>query len=298
MIRPIQNKAFMNRESIGSNVNVSFDTYIDMSGGKTETIPVQERAHYLDQGEGDALLLLHGAAQSLYTFHENFRPLSEKYHVIAPDLLGHGYSGCPDIMFTVGDYSLFIGAFMDALNIEKVHIMAFGQSAAYAFGFAIKNPERVGGLIIEHPGGFADTQFPGARAVRGGLGARALSKFAKQLHVEKCMDKSYFDKTLISASSIKEFALPFESAQVRECVRRAITNYDAEDLFEQMGALENKVLYIVSQDDSVSSKYDLEKFMSFTKNAYSSEIRNCGYFPHEEKAERVNSLVREFLVCI
>lgn len=58
------------------------------------------RIHYQEKGTGTPLVLLHGYTSSTYTWKDVFEPLSQKYHVVAIDLKGFGFSEKPD-----GDYS-------------------------------------------------------------------------------------------------------------------------------------------------------------------------------------------------
>ena len=72
-----------------------------LEAAEPATEPVAEaqheraRIHYIEAGTGEPLILVHTVGQSLYTWRRVFNRLSEHYRVIAPDLLGHGYSDRP-----------------------------------------------------------------------------------------------------------------------------------------------------------------------------------------------------------
>ena len=66
-------------------------TYLELHG---------DRIAYRDAGDGHALLLIHGMAGSSATWRAIIPRLSKKYRVIAPDLLGHGKSAKPRVLFT------------------------------------------------------------------------------------------------------------------------------------------------------------------------------------------------------
>ena len=164
MITRVKSTVFTNKKTVGSYANIAFDTYIELGGGKEDVLSVEARMHYFERGSGKTLLLLHGAAQSYYTFKNNQDVLSEHFHVVMPDLLGHGYSDCPDISYSVEEYSLSLETFLKTIGVEKCSIIAFGQAAAYALDFASFNGNMVEEMVFIHPGAFRTQISPGQRA--------------------------------------------------------------------------------------------------------------------------------------
>lgn len=294
MIEQIENRRFLNRKTLGGFTPVEFDTYIQLSGGKEDVATVRTKIHYYEEGEGPALLLLHGATQSLYTFRNNVSVLAEHCHVLVPDLLGHGYSDCPSIVFSVEEYALSIEAFLNEHNVGRVSIVAVGQSCAYALDFASYNQDRVRKLVFINPGSFAATEFPGARSIAGGLGS-SINKFAKIAFMQKCLDKCYFDKTLLTEEIVREYCLPLQDSDVRASIRLAVANYNEQDVLAKLGALTFPILMITSEDDTISNQENIEHYAMAMRDGYSLRLRNCGYFPHVEKSEKVNAAILEFL---
>ena len=295
MITHIKNKKFLNRETLGLYVPISFDTYVELPGGKENIDHIEARIHYFEAGSGKPLLLLHGVVQSLYAWRHNIEELAQHYRVIVPDLIGHGFSQCPPMDYTIEQYTLFIENFLKALDIPSAYIAAFGQSAGYALDFACYHGEMTDALILINPGAFADTSFPSAKAIRGGLGASAMSKYQRPSFVAKCMDKAYFDKTLITDECIDEFALPLANPDVRAAIRLSILNYDENVIISEIGEIQKPVLIVSSQDDQLHNQETLEQMAMHFKNAYSFVVRNCGFFPNEEKPDKVNAAILEFL---
>ena len=294
MLKHIGKNEFQNRETLGQFAEIAFDTFVEMAGGKESVERVSGRIHYFEKGKGPAVLLLHGLCQSLYTFRNNIGDLSEAYRVLALDLPGQGYSDCPDMSYSIEEYALALKAFAGALGLEQLSLVCFGQACAYGLELAEFNKELVDKIVMIHPGTFAATDYPGAKGVASSLGG-TVNKYAKEAFVRKCLEKAYFDKTLITDTIVDEYTRPMEREDVRFATKLAAAAYDDTDTLERLAGLTKKMLLITSKDDLVSSEADIKAYQDSIRNGYVYEMRNCGYFPHEEKPAGVNQAILEFL---
>jgi pimeloyl-ACP methyl ester carboxylesterase len=108
---------------------------------------------YRMEGSGPALLLLHGIAGSSRTWRDVFPRLTDRFTVIAPDLMGHGQSQKP-----VGDYSL--GAFasgirdlLEVLGIGRATVVGQSFGGGVAMQLAYQHPEQCERLVLVDSGG-------------------------------------------------------------------------------------------------------------------------------------------------
>ena len=294
MIEHINNKRFANRPSLGSYADTEFDTYMELSGGKEDILHVNARLHYFERGEGRPVILLHGALQNLYTFRNNIGDLSADHRVIALDLPGHGFSDCLDLAYSIDDMSIAIGAFLDALQIQSADFVAFGQAAAYAAHFACYNKDRVGTLILIHPGALLSTSLYGAKGIAGSFGG-SISKYMKIPFMQRALEDAYFDRTLLTEDVVEEYCANFASPEHRQAMRLCVINYDDEELLKRIEMLDKPVLLICAADDTVCNPDDIAAYEAVLQNGFRVEIRNCGYFPQEEKPDKVDSAILEFL---
>jgi len=104
--------------------------------------------HYLTDGEGEPLLLLHGTPSSSNLYSRAVPLLAEKYHVIAMDTLGYGNSDKPPQGYTIEDYARSIVHFLDALGIDKTSIVGSFTGAFLAIEVAATNPDRVNKMVL------------------------------------------------------------------------------------------------------------------------------------------------------
>jgi pimeloyl-ACP methyl ester carboxylesterase len=118
--------------------------------------------HLLDEGDGTPVLLLHGFPDTSYVWRHQMPALVEAgFRAVAPDLRGRGETDAPE---AVDDYGLgpLLGdtnGILDALEIDRAHVVGHDWGAVVAWVFASFFPQRVDRLVavsVGHPGGYAD----------------------------------------------------------------------------------------------------------------------------------------------
>lgn len=103
---------------------------------------------YMEKGEGEPLILLHGNGESSDYFVHQLDGLSDGYRVIAPDTRGHGRTPRGEGPFTIRRFADDLNAFMDDIGVEKAHILGFSDGGNTALCFALRYPHRVMSLIL------------------------------------------------------------------------------------------------------------------------------------------------------
>ena len=103
---------------------------------------------YIEQGQGQPLILLHGNGESCDYFEHQIAYFSKQYHVIALDTRGHGQSPRGEKPFTIQQFAEDLHDFMDEKGIEKAILLGFSDGGNIALTFALKYPERIGKLIL------------------------------------------------------------------------------------------------------------------------------------------------------
>lgn len=108
----------------------------------------------LQAGHGDeTLIFMHGTSGHLEAFIRNLKPHAEKYRVHAIDMLGHGYTGKPDMRYEIPRYRDHLLAYLDAVGVEKAHIGGESLGGWVGGRAAIDNPDRVATLQLLCAGG-------------------------------------------------------------------------------------------------------------------------------------------------
>ena len=111
------------------------------------------RVTYRTAGRGPVLLLLHGIANSSQTWERVAAPLSERFTLIAPDLLGHGESATPRGDYSLGAHASGVRDVLTALGHERVTVIGHSLGGGIAMQFAYQFPERCERLVLVSSGG-------------------------------------------------------------------------------------------------------------------------------------------------
>lgn len=105
--------------------------------------------HFIEQGQGQPLILLHGNGESCDFFEHQIPYFSKDYRVIAIDTRGHGQSPRGEKPFTIAQFAEDLHDFMDESDIEKAVLLGFSDGGNIALTFALKYPERVDKMILD-----------------------------------------------------------------------------------------------------------------------------------------------------
>jgi haloalkane dehalogenase len=105
---------------------------------------------YREAGNAEApvALFLHGNPTSSYIWRNIMPLVAPTAHCIAPDLIGFGQSGKPDIEYRFFDHIRYLDAFLDKAGISSAYVVAHDWGSALAFHLAARRPEFVLGLAF------------------------------------------------------------------------------------------------------------------------------------------------------
>jgi haloalkane dehalogenase len=103
--------------------------------------------HYQDSGSGTAVVFLHGNPGSSHLWR-NILPRVGRGRLLAPDLIGMGHSGKPDIPYAFADHARYLDAFLDALELDRVVLVGHDWGGALGFDWAARHPQRVLGIAF------------------------------------------------------------------------------------------------------------------------------------------------------
>src|SRR5579872_1060200 len=115
----------------------------------------QHKIFYREAGpeNAPAILLLHGFPTSSHMFRNLIPALSDRYRVIAPDLLGFGFSDAPDhktFVYTFENLAKVIDSFTHTIGLDRYSIYVFDYGAPVGFRLALAHPERIAAIISQN----------------------------------------------------------------------------------------------------------------------------------------------------
>ena len=126
--------------------------YLDLEG---------HRLHYLDEGEGEPIFMLHGNPTWSFYYRHVVSEFKKTHRCVAPDYIGCGLSDKPqDYAYTLLTHIDNIEKLANHLNFEKINLVIHDWGGAIGMGFAIRNPERISRIVIMNTGAFLESYIP------------------------------------------------------------------------------------------------------------------------------------------
>ena len=108
--------------------------YLDVLGSKI---------HFIEKGEGDPVLFLHGNPTCNYLWRNIIPFVSGQARCIAPDLIGMGKSDKPDIRYGFEDSYRYLSAFIEQMDLKNITLVLHDWGSGLGFHYATQNPENV-----------------------------------------------------------------------------------------------------------------------------------------------------------
>ncbi len=106
-----------------------------------------------------AILLLHGFPTSSHMFRNLIPALTDRYHVVAPDLPGFGFSDAPNrkqFRYTFENLTKAIDSFTESIGLERFAIYVFDYGAPVGFRLALARPERINAIISQNGNAYVE----------------------------------------------------------------------------------------------------------------------------------------------
>ena len=103
---------------------------------------------YREVGAGSAVVFLHGNPLSSRVWRNVLPGVAQHARCLAPDLIGMGDSGKPDIAYRFTDHARYLDAWFDALALRDVVLVGYDWGGALAMDWAARHPDRVRGLVV------------------------------------------------------------------------------------------------------------------------------------------------------
>jgi 4,5:9,10-diseco-3-hydroxy-5,9,17-trioxoandrosta-1(10),2-diene-4-oate hydrolase len=259
------------------------------------------KIHYHEAGDGPVLIAIHGGAPGAYgwgNFGRNMEALSQHFRTLIVDLPGYGRSDKPVIEGgQYGFYTEIFIAMLNALGIEKAHILGLATGGGVAIKMALDYPDRVDRLILVSAAGglsmFQPQPSEGMKVIRSYYGGTGPSREKMRLYLEMMM----FDHSLITDELVDErYTASIDPAFMAKAPEgRPGSVPVVEPVWKELEQIKAPTLIIWGRDNRVVN-YDNALFMLNRIPDVQLHIFGCaGLWVPWEKAAAFNSEVVSFL---
>ena len=274
---------------------------LELRGGEVDGL----RLHYVVEGRGPAVILVHGLGGFAETWRNNIGPLAGRATVYAVDLPGFGASAKPRSRYRLANFAGALRGFMDGLGLARASLVGHSLGGAVSVTYALMHPSRVERLALVGavvPGcGYVPSWAFRVIALRGlgelvsCLAWRGLYKacLARCFHAPDRREVDFFVDYCFAART-EPVARAAYLTTIRDVGIDLQTH--ANDYRRAMATLELPVLLIHGRQDRVVPASHCDEVASVVSHASVRRVDACGHFPQIEHAEAVNGWLVDFLV--
>jgi 4,5:9,10-diseco-3-hydroxy-5,9,17-trioxoandrosta-1(10),2-diene-4-oate hydrolase len=224
------------------------------------------KIHYHEAGSGEAVICIHGGAPGAYgwgNFGRNMEALAAQYRTFIVDLPGYGKSDKPEV--TGGRYGFYARVFkdmLDALGIDKAHIIGLATGGAAAIKMALDYPDRIGKLVLVSSAGgmpmFMTSPSEGQKVINSYYAPPGPSREKMRNYLQTIM----YDSKLITDEFIDE---RYEASIQPEFMAsapegRPSATVNTEPLWKDLDQIKSPTLVMWGRDNRVQT-YDNALFM-------------------------------------
>jgi pimeloyl-ACP methyl ester carboxylesterase len=294
---------------------VAFEGMFRLPNGRAPLLRVHDvqvgrtRVSTLTMGNGPDMVLLHGLGATKASFFETAAALSRSYRVHALDLPGFGSSSKPATApYDARFFATSVSGVMDALGIERAHLVGNSLGGRVAIEVGLRHPERVAGLALLCPAvAFVKRDYyPFVRLLRPELGLLP-HRFGRAT-VSKQFWGLFSNRDLVDPSVadivVDEFQRIYGSAGARIAFLSSARNvyldrpFGRDGFYPRLAQLQPPALFVWSSHDKLIPAGFSRHVAEWLPSAEQIVIDSCGHAPQVERPEQVNGLLERFFARV
>lgn len=270
---------------------------------KTVSVKGQTMA-YLDVGQGQPVILIHGFGGSMWQWEHQQAPLSAQVRLITPDLIGSGLSDKPDIEYLPEQSLDYFVGFMDALQTRQATLVGNSMGAGLAIGMALAHPDRVSNLILVDGLPANVREKLTSPTIRRALDTSApswLVSFGNWLFgglmIESVLKEIVHDPALLTPAVIERSN---RNRQRPGLIAPTLSVRDTLPLWEagfaqRIGKITHPTLILWGEEDRVFPIAVGEELQRTIKGSSLVRIPKAGHIPQWERPDLANQAMIDFL---
>ncbi|MCU1279358.1 MAG: alpha/beta hydrolase [bacterium] len=258
------------------------------------------RVHYVDQGAGPTLLMLHGNPTYSFVYRHLIAGLADRFRCIALDYPGFGLSTARNgYGYTPGEHAAVVSAFVQSLDLSDVTLVVQDWGGPIGLGFAGRHPERIRALVIGNTWAWplnGEPLFEIVGRVAGGpLGGFLARNF--NVFVNLFLPLGIRRKRL-SARELAAYRGPFPTRAAREPThifpRQALAARDylarVRDDLPKLSSL--PVLFVWGDRDGALNERKRHRFEELLPNHRTVILRGASHFIQEDAPDEIAAALR------
>jgi len=244
-------------------------------------IKQDEKFRFLEEGEGEPLVLLHGLFGALSNFMDLIEYFRHHYKVVVPLLPLFEL----DLLHTtVGGLEKFLLRFMEHRDYKNVNLLGNSLGGHVALMYVLKHPERIKSITLTGSSGLFENGMGDTYPKRGDYE-----------YIRKKTELTFYDPNIATKELVDEI---YETVNIRlkaikiiSLAKSAIRN----NLGEELNQIKQPTLLIWGANDAITPPFVGREFQRLIPNSELHFIDQCGHAPMMEKPDEFNAILHNFL---
>ncbi len=266
--------------------------------------------HFVDEGSGEPIVLVHGDPTWGYLYRNFISPLSRHYRCVVPDQMGMGKSAIPQdrSLYYLQQHSANLEALLLHLDLHNITLVLHDWGGPVGLGFATRHPERIKRIVLMNT--WASAPWPGGpfprllELIRSERGEMFVLK--RNGYLEPALLGTTHHTERLTQTIMNAYRAPFptpESRLAMLCWSRDIPMQENDASYAEMKRIEyglsqfrnRPILLLWGMKDPVLSPSVLRRWQEVYPHATTHELEDASHFLQEDAPERLVQWIREFL---
>jgi 2-hydroxy-6-oxonona-2,4-dienedioate hydrolase len=241
----------------------------------------QGKFKYIEEGNGEPLVLLHGLFGALSNFRDLIEHFRQSYKVIVPMLPLFEL----DILHTsVGGLAKHVHKFLEIKDLKNVHLLGNSLGGHVALVHTLKHPDRIRSLTLTGSSGLFENGMGDTYPRRGDYD-----------YIQKKTELTFYDPKTATKELVDEvFEITRNRLKVIKIIalaKSAIRN----NLGEELNNIKQPTLLIWGENDTITPPFVAKEFQRLIPNSELHFIDKCGHAPMMEQPAEFNIILDKFL---
>lgn len=240
-----------------------------------------DKFKFIEEGEGETLILLHGLFGALSNFKDLIEYFRHHYKVVVPMLPLFDL----DLLHTsVGGLQKYVHKFIENRGYQNVHMLGNSLGGHVALVHVLKHPERIKSLILTGSSGLFENGMGDTYPKRGDYE-----------YIRKKTELTFFDPKVASKELVDEVYeivnIRLKAIKIIALAKSAIRN----NLGEELNQIKQPTLLIWGNNDTITPPFVGREFHKLIQHSELHFIDKCGHAPMMEVPHEFNQILHKFL---
>jgi len=254
------------------------------------------RIRYIDAGTGPPVVFLHGLGASVYTWRGILQPIMQAgFRVIAFDNRGFGGSEKPPTGYRNADYERLVIALLDSLHVQDAVLVGHSMGGAIAAEVAIRDPQRVRGLVLIGAAGLGAREPLLFKVARWPLLGPLMVSFRGRGLTQRLLRSTYADPGKVTPGDVDQYYAPVADPAYGSALRGVLREFDFNALDGQLERIQTATLLIWGAEDRWVPPGAGRRFATQLQRAAFIIVPHAGHAVQEEAPAQTNRLLIRFL---